>query len=194
MSAPGPSVFVFTGAYDCGKSTTLAWLREHHGRRIHTEAHRLVLRAIAGRSHGHPPDRGFTPVTDPDHFCPMCQPRAFAELVLAEQRRLEAQAQTGDLLERGYLDPIEMLGRTDLHAPRPAWTPVARYRRVFSFAVMPELQRPRWGKSRATRIAEARAINLRLEGLYRDAGFEVIEVGPGTVAERGTRVLDDLDA
>ena len=55
---------------------------------------------------------------------------------------------------------------------------------VFLFAVMPELQEPRWGKSREERAAEAERINQRLGALYRAAGFQVIDVGPGTVEER----------
>lgn len=184
-----PAVVVATGAFDCGKTTTLEWLREHHGLRIHVEAHRLALQRIAARSGGHPPDRGFTPIDDPAHFCPMCRPEAFCELVLAEQRASEARAEDGDLLERGYLDPIEMLERTtDGRAPRPAWTPLARYRVVLLFELMPALQRPRWGKSVATRIDEAAAINARLARLYAQAGFRVARISPGSVPERAEQV------
>ena len=120
-----PALIVATGAFDCGKTTTLEWLREHHGLRIHTEAHRLVLRRIATRSGGHPPERGFTRIEDPDHFCPMCRPLEFCELVLAEQRALEQRAREGDLLERGYLDPLEMFDRTRRPGQlAPSWDPV----------------------------------------------------------------------
>jgi hypothetical protein len=108
------AVFVATGAFDCGKTTTLEWLREHHGVRIHAEAHRSALAKLGERTAGHPPGQPFSPINDPEHSCPMCRPWAFARLVLDEQRNIELAAQPGDLLERGFLDPIEMLlRRTD---------------------------------------------------------------------------------
>lgn len=188
-----PALIIATGAFDCGKTTTLEWLREHHGLRIHTEAHRMVLRRIAGRSGGHPPERGFTRIEDPAHFCPMCRPLEFCQLVLAEQRAIELRAREGDLLERGYLDPLEMFDRTRRPEQRaPGWTPVARYRLVLLFEVMEQLQRARWGKSVATRIAEAKMINERLTQHYLDAGFPLLRVPPGSVAERGAQVLAEI--
>ncbi|PRP93311.1 hypothetical protein ENSA5_43330 [Enhygromyxa salina] len=180
-------VYIATGAFDCGKTTTLEWLREHHGLRIHGEAHLRALASWGDRTAGHPPDRGFTRIEDPEHSCPMCRPRAFAERVLEEQRAIEGSAQPGDILERGYLDPIEMLLRNS-GGPRPAWTPIARYARVFLFEVMPALQRPRWGKSVERRIAEAQAINERLERMYGEAGHEVVRIGPGAVEARAARL------
>jgi hypothetical protein len=64
-------VFVATGAFDCGKTTTLERLREHHGVRIHAEAHLGVLARLGERTAGHPPGQPFSPITSPDHFCPM---------------------------------------------------------------------------------------------------------------------------
>ncbi len=186
-------VVVVTGAFDCGKTTTLEWLREHHGVRIHSEAHLRALDLLGERKLGHPPGQGFSRIADPDHFCPMCRPVEFAELVLDEQRAIERAAEPGDILERGYLDPIEMLLRNaGDDAQIPAWTAIARYTQVFLFAVMPELQRPRWGKPPAQRIAEAVAINERLAQLYRAAGYELIEIPPGPVGERGERLLEHL--
>lgn len=183
---------VVTGAFDCGKTTTLEWLRDHHGLRIHTEAHLRALASLGDRTRGHPPDRGFSRIDDPAHICPMCRPWEFAELVLAEQRAIEEGAQSRDLLERGHLDPIEMLLRTtgaNDTAPRPSWTPVARYRRVILFEVMPELQRPRWGKPATQRVAEATAINKRLARLYQAAGHELVTIPPGSVEQRAALVL-----
>jgi predicted ATPase len=185
-------VFVATGAYACGKTTTLEWLREHHGVRIHTEAHLRALARLGERTDGHSPGAEFSPIDDPDHFCPMCRPWAFAELVLDEQRNIELAAQPGDLLERGFIDPIEMLlrrtGATD-DAPRPAWQPTARYVRVLSFDVMPQLQASRWGKSAVQRSAEAMAINQRLDRMYRAAGCEVVHIDAGSVEARAAQVL-----
>jgi predicted ATPase len=194
LSPPTP-VVVVTGAFDCGKTTTLAWLRDHHGLRIHDEAHLRALAGLGDRTAGHPPDRGFEAIDDPAHFCPMCRPWEFAELVLAQQRAIELAARPGDILERGDLDPIEMLLRNTNapdDAPRPSWSPVARYRRVILFEVMPELQRPRWGKSAARRVAEALAINERLARLYRAAGHELISIPPGTVRQRAQSLLAAL--
>jgi predicted ATPase len=188
-------VFVATGAFDCGKTTTLEWLRQHHGVRIHAEAHLSVLAQLGERTAGHPPGRSFSQITDPDHFCPMCRPREFAQLVLDEQRNIELAAQPGDLLERGFVDPIEMLlRRTDApdDAQRPAWRPISRYLRVLSFDVMPQLQRPRWGKTAAERAEQARAINLRLDRLYRAAGCEVVHIEAGSVEARAAQVLASM--
>jgi hypothetical protein len=241
-------VSIATGAFDCGKTTTLEWLRAHHGLRIHAEAHLQALAALGPRCEGHPPNASFTRIEDPAHLCPMCRPWAFAELVLDEQRSIERAAEPGDLLERGYLDPIEMLLRnTDaaddaprpdcfhargnrpysafglragslrvpqadcFHArgnrpysafglragslcvPRPDWTPITRYARVFLFEVMPQLQRPRWGKGIAQRTHEAVAINRRLERLYRNAGYEVIHVAPASVEARADLLLFEIE-
>ena len=185
-------VFIATGAFDCGKTTTLEHLRAHHGRRIHAEAHLRALASLGDRREGHPPDQAFARIDDPRHLCPMCRPWDFAELVLAHQRTIEARAAPGDLLERGYLDPIEMLLRNtgDDAGPRPRWTPVARYVRVLLFGVMPQLQRPRWTKTQTQRAAEAEAINRRLEGLYREAGFTVVSIPPGSVEARARLVLE----
>lgn len=186
-------VVVLTGAFDCGKTTTLAWLREQHSVRSHGEAHLAALARLGERKLGHPSDRGLTSIEDPDHFCPMCRPTDFARLVLAEQTAIETLARPGDLLERGWVDPIEMLLRTaGEDAPRPVWSPVARYVAVLVFEVMPELQRPRWGKSAAVRIEEARAIQARLLRAYRDAGHEPIAIAPGSVEDRGAHVLEVL--
>lgn len=185
-------VTVVTGAFDCGKTTTLEWLRDHHGVRIHDEAHLRALALLGDRTRGHPPDQGFSRIDDPAHFCPMCRPWEFAELVLAEQRAIELAARDGDVLERGYLDPIEMLLRNTNASEHPRWTPVARYRRVILFEVMPALQRPRWGKAAAQRIAEARTINLRLAQLYQAAGFELLTIPAGPVERRAELLLAAL--
>lgn len=188
-------VVVVTGAFDAGKTTTLEWLRDHHGLRIHGEAYLSVLAGLGDRKLGHPPGQGFAKIEDPEHFCPMCRPFEFAELVLAEQAAIERAAEPGDILERGWIDPIEMLLRnTGDDAPRPAWIPVARYARVIVFEVMPELQRSRWGKSAEVRVAEAMIINARLIALYRDAGYEPILIPAGSVAARGRRLLEILAA
>jgi predicted ATPase len=184
---------VVTGAFDVGKTTTLEWLRDHHGLRIHGEAYLTVLARLGDRKLGHPPGQGFTKITDAEHFCPMCRPFEFAELVLAEQAAVERSAEPGDVLERGWLDPIEMLLRnTGDDAPRPTWTPVAEYVQVIVFDVMPELQRPRWGKSAEVRVAEAMAINRRLEQFYREAGYEPNVIASGTVEARARRLLEIL--
>ncbi len=92
VSEADKQVTVVTGAFDCGKTTTLEWLREHAGARIHGEAHLRALALLGERTRGHPPDRPFSPISDPAHVCPLCRPWAFAELVLAEQRAIELAA------------------------------------------------------------------------------------------------------
>lgn len=188
-------VTVVTGAFDCGKTTTLEWLRDRMGVRIHGEAHLRALASLGDRKRGHPPDQPFSRIDDPAHACPMCRPWEFAELCLAEQRAIETAAADGDLLERGYLDPIEMFLRNTNasdDAPRPSWTPVARYRRVILFEVMPELQRPRWGKPAAQRVVEAMAINERLARMYRAAGYELRSIPGGSVEQRARMLAREL--
>ncbi|WP_438017844.1 ATP-binding protein [Sorangium sp. So ce315] len=180
-------LFVATGAYSCGKTTTLRHLASTRGHRVHGEAHRRVLDELGARTHGHPPDAPFRPIDAPEHVCPLCRKREFAARVLETQKTIEAEARSGDWLERGYLDPVEYYLRTSGEQEYP-WPPgepaFERYALVFLFAVMPELQAPRWGRSREERAAEAERINRRLGAMYRAAGFEVVDVAPGTVEER----------
>ncbi|MCA9684591.1 MAG: ATP-binding protein [Myxococcales bacterium] len=185
-------VIVATGAFDCGKTTTLEWLRDHHGKRIHDEAHLRALARLGDRTAGHPAGQGFFRIDAPDHICPMCRPWDFAAMVLAEQEAIEESARAWDILERGSIDPIEMyLRNSDLDdlAPRPPSMPIADYRLILLFDVMPALQRPRWGKSVDVRVREARAINRRLLRLYERGGYDVVRIRPGTVEERAAAVL-----
>lgn len=180
-------LLVATGAYACGKTTTLRHLASTRGHRVHGEAHRRVLDELGARTHGHPPDEPFRPIDAPEHVCPLCRKREFAARVLETQKAIEAEARSGDWLERGYLDPVEYYLRTsgEVEYPWPPGEPAfERYALVFLFAVMPEIQAPRWGRSRGERTEEAERINQRLGAMYRAAGFEVVDVGPGTVEER----------
>ena len=197
----GASVFVATGAFSVGKSTTLRWLQEHRGAAVHAEAHPQVVASLGERSKGHPPDRPFRRIEDPAHFCPLCRPREFCDRVIALQRAIERNASPGDLLERGIFDPIEFYLR---HTGAPAsaldpggagsrsideqWRPVADYSRILLFEVVPEVQRPKWGKSAEERIAEAHAVEARLERIYSARGYDVVRIPPGNVAERAERI------
>lgn len=179
-------LFAAAGAFGCGKTTTLAYLAEHHGHRVHEEAHNQVLRVLGTRMDGHPPDQGYRPIDDPDHFCPVCRPLEFCDLVLARQAEIEAAAGDGDIVDHGWLDAVEYgcrnAGISRLPpGNRPHFPP---YALVFLFATMPALQRPRWGKSAAARAAECIDINGRLGAMYRAAGMSVVDVPPGTVEWR----------
>lgn len=184
-------LFAAVGAFDCGKTTTLGYLAEHYGYRVHDEAHNDVLAVLGDRMAGHPPDQGFARVDHPEHFCPMCQPVAFCDLVLARQAEIERRAAPGDFVDHGWLDAVEYCCRNagiDALPPNPARPAFARYRLVFLFAVMPELQRPRWGKDRAQRATEAELANRRIAALYHQQGMTVHEVPPGTVAARAAHI------
>lgn len=187
-------VIVATGAFDCGKSTTLAYLRDHHGHRVHEEAHVQVLAAIRSRTVGHAPDAELRYIDDPSHLCPVCRPAEFAALVLERQLAIEASARDGDILERGVFDPIQYarFHPRDGHPLPVAVQPHADYTRVLLFEVMPELQRPRWGKSHEQRIAEARTVNEQLATAYEKGGYDVTSVPPGTVAERAAFIRRSL--
>src|SRR5262249_4990869 len=100
-------LFAAVGAFGCGKTTTLRYLAERYGYRLHQEAHNDVLAMLGDRMAGHPPDQGYTPIDDPWHFCPMCRPVAFCDMVLARQAEIERGAVSGDLVEHGWLDAVE---------------------------------------------------------------------------------------
>ena len=190
-------LFAAVGAYSCGKTTTLRYLAEHYAYRVHEEAHNDVLAVLGDRMAGHPPDQGFTPIGDPAHFCPMCRPIEFCELVLARQAEIERAAAPGDFVDHGWLDAVEYCCRNagldalPPNADRPAFAP---YRLVFLFAVVPEAQRARWGKSPTQRVAECQRINRRLATLYRTHGMTVHEIPAAPVAERARRIHALIEA
>ncbi len=178
------SLYVLTSAFDCGKTTTLRHLAEAYGYRTHQEAHRLALTALGDRKEGHPMDRPFRKINDEQHFCPWCKPIEFAQLVLETQRSIENRARDGDLLERGFVDPLEYYERNTGMESAWRWTPVSQYQFVFVLDVMPDLQRPKWGKSKHARVMLARQINHRLTEMYETRGFSIVRVRPEDVAGR----------
>jgi len=190
------TVFVATGAYRAGKSTTLGHLAEAHGLLVADEAHTRILDDLGERRMGHDRHAPFASITDDAHFCPMCRPEAFSDLVVAEQRRIEAAAGPGTILDRGMIDPLEMRARRtgeDLRALISVTPPDVRYASVFVFDVMPGLMTPRWGRSEAERVEQAHSIRARLENAYREAGHRVVRVPPGTLAERAAVVLEHIE-
>ena len=179
-------LFAAVGAFGCGKTTTLVHLAQHYGHRVHEEAHNQVLRGLGKRMDGHPPDQGYARIDEPEHFCPVCRPLEFCDLVLERQAEIEAAAHDGDIVDHGWLDAVEYGCRNagiERLPPgrRPSFAP---YALVFLFAVMPELQRSRWGKTPAERAAECVAINRKLGAMYRAEGMTVIDVPPDTVESR----------
>jgi predicted ATPase len=54
---------------------------------------------------------------------------------------------------------------------------------------MPQLQTSRWGQTAEQRAEQARAINQRLDRMYRAAGYEVVHIQAGSVEARGAQVL-----
>jgi len=193
VAAPVSSLFAAVGSYSCGKTTTLRYLAEHYGHGVHEEAHNQVLAVLGRRMDGHPPDQGYTRIDAPGHFCPMCQPVAFCDMVLARQAAIEAAAAPGDFVDHGWLDAVEYCCRNagldalPVDPTRPRFAP---YALVFLFAVVPGAQQPRWGKPVAQRIAECEAINARLAALYRSHGMTVVEVPADSVERRAARIHD----
>lgn len=180
-------LYVVTGAFSCGKTTTLRHLAATRGYTVYREAPLLVFEDLGPRIKGHPPGHSFQAIREPTHLCPMCRPLEFAEMVLAKQAIIEANAAEGAILERGYLDPVEYYLRKTgrLHYPLDLhpWR-FARYAQVFVFAVVPEAQQPRWNKTKEECIAEAEWINERLLRIYVEAGFQSHVIRPGSIEER----------
>lgn len=198
-------VYIATGAYSVGKTTTLNWLEQVHGLRVHPEAHGQAVSALGSRSYGHPPDQAFHRLEDPNHMCPMCNPREFCGMVIDIQHRTEREARTGDFLERGVFDAIEFYLRNsgasgEAIVPKgpgsdlmdPGWEPAAPYAKVYLFEVMPELQQQKWGKDRDQRVREALFIQDRLDQMYRSRGYDICLIRAGTVAERARQILATL--
>ncbi len=188
-------LFVATGAFDTGKTATLDHLSERYGIRVYDEVYLEVLRELGERTLGHPADRPFERLESAAHFCPLCRPGPFRDRVLRKQQALEARCPPYALLERGYVDPWEMFTRNTGAPPRIPVHEKARYAdyaTVFLFEVMPELQRPRWGKPAARRVEEALRITHRLRRLYREQGFAVLAVPPGTIADRAVLIAESI--
>lgn len=197
MAAPVSRLFAAVGSYSCGKTTTLRYLAEHYGHGVHEEAHNQVLAVLGQRMDGHPPDQGFTRIDDPVHFCPMCRPVEFCDMVLARQAAIETAAAPGDFVDHGWLDAVEYgcrnAGLVTLPA-NPARPRFAPYALVFLFAVVPEAQRSRWGKPVEQRITECEAINRRLAAMYRSHGMTVVEVAADSVERRAARIHAAVEA
>ena len=192
-------VYVFTGAFDCGKTTTMRHLVDHFDYRMHDEAHTSVLGALGNQTLGHPPNQPFRPIEDDSHVCPMCRPRHFTSLVLERQQAIEGMARGGDLLDRGYVDALEYYERsTRRDAPLNwntwSWNTVSNYRLVFLFEEIPAVQRARWGKTRAERVKLARHINARLAAKYRLLGHRVIDVPRDSVSARAQLIHERIQS
>ncbi|MEW5818717.1 MAG: ATP-binding protein [Cyanobacteriota bacterium] len=187
------NIFIATGAYDCGKTTTLKYLRANYGVKIHKEAHLIVLEKLGNKINGHAPDKPFEKILANDHFCPMCNPLEFAEMVLEEQLTTEKLASNGDFIERGYIDPLEYYLR---NSNQPEWTGkyskrnFLNYSKVFLFNVIAATQVPRWGKTAEIRIKEAHHINERLHKMYSNAGFDICTIPDDSVENRAKMILD----
>jgi predicted ATPase len=184
-------LFIFTGAYDCGKTTTMRYLADHFGYRIHPEAHGLILKQWGNRMNGHPDNQPYAPVRDPDHFCPMCNPLEFTQMTLEKQREIETNAHNGDLLERGFVDIFDYYQQKTGKPAIPEnlqWKSTATYAGVFLLEPIPEAQQPRWGKSRAERLAEVIDINQQLKDYYRQAGYEVVPIEAAPVQSRAEKI------
>jgi predicted ATPase len=184
-------IYIVTGAFSCGKTTTLQCLQKLFDYTIFREAHLLVLDELGVRADGHPIDHPITPITNSEHFCPMCNPLEFAQMVLKKQQYTESIAPDGSLIERGFIDPVEYFLRNTGFEAFPDQTLKEKfhpYEKVFLFDVIPDVQVAKWGKSREERIELAYHINDRLYRMYKQKGFNVYFIEKASVEKRARSV------
>ena len=188
-------VFIVTGASGCGKTTTLEFLRSAWGYRFHHEAHLQVIADLGKKAEGHPLTSRFKRIEEEGHFCPMCNPMGFANLVLKKQLEIESEVEDGDLIERGYVDAMEYCRRNSRREGcefKYGKEAFSLYAEVFLMDVVPAVQKAKWGKSKEERIREGYAINQRLKESYEQEGFPVFVVPPGSVEERARLIHQRL--
>ncbi len=186
-----PKLYVATGAYDCGKTTTLEFLRDSYGYIINKEAARSVLEELGGKKLGHQFDKTLQKILSEDHICPVCTPLEFTELVFKKQKELEYNAKERSFIDRGYLDIVEFFLRSSnlnefsLNYKKEEF---GSYLSIFLFDVMPNTQVPKWGKSIEKRTEEAIRINRRLFDMYTAEGFKVYKIPPEPIENRAEMI------
>ncbi len=184
---PEKRLYVVTGAYDCGKTATLEFLRDFYGYNIQKEAASSVLDELGSKKLGHNLNETLKKIHKKGHVCPACTPLKFAKLALKKQKELEKLASEDSFLERGYVDIIEFYTR---HKKTKSLKhgKFVDYAHVFLLDVMPSLQEPKWGKTKQERTEDAKEINKRLLNMYKNEGFDVHTIPVGSIKERAEMI------
>jgi len=184
--------YIFSGAFDSGKTTTLQYLKENYGYNFHHEAHNSVLNELGERTFGHNPIKYFETIEKKNHLCPMCTPIDFFNLAIQKQWGIEASLSDGEFIERSQIDIVEHCERNTEVNSIFKLKKLVTYKKVFIFEVMPKLQQPRWGKTKEKRITQAKEITKSLIKIYQRYGIPYILIGPGSVKERALFVKKNL--
>lgn len=186
-------LYVATGAYDSGKTSTLEFLNTYYNFNVHQEAPKLVLDALKEKKLGHQLEVPFERIYSSDHFCPLCNLLEFTNLALEKQKEIENKALKGDFVERGYIDIIEFFLRNSQVKELPndlRLEYLGNYQYVFLFEVMPEIQVSKWGKTRNERIEEAKRINESLFNMYIKEGYDTYLIPPDSINNRAKIIYD----
>ncbi len=186
------SAYILSGAFDCGKTTTLQYLKDNYNYTFHHEAHNSVLKELGSCTFGHNPAKPFQVINKKNHLCPMCQPFDFFYLAIRKQWNIEKKLNDLDFIDRSQIDIMEYFERsTGINSDYKLKSLVV-YKKVFIFEVMPELQQPKWGRTKFERVAQAKEINKSLIKMYQKYDIPHILVKAGSIKERAEIVKRNL--
>ena len=179
VSAPPPPWYVVTGAPSAGKSTVLGILASR-GYATCPEVARTLI------------DRGLESGVPLEEI--RGDERRFQDLVLQEKLELEGRLdpRAAFLLDRGMHDSVAYYMHLGYQMTTDQMGAVkkARYRRVFLVTLLESSFSRDY--SRTESRSDAMELERLLERVYREAGFEITRIGPGTRQGRADEIESTL--
>ncbi len=170
-----PRIFVLTGGPCTGKTATLEALRKR-GCIVSGEAARKVIEREMNKG------SDALPWKDRD---------AFQRSVLDEQKELEAglRGEKDAFLDRGIPDGLVYYRLDGLEPPKELLEAAreTRYDRVFVLDILPEYETD---ESRREDPETMRKIHMLVKDVYRELGYEIVEVPVMSVEKRVDFILD----